>query len=414
MRVSAPIWIALGVAVASVSQPTVAFVPATTSSGARAIYEPLRGARIYDTRKAGGALAGATTRTIQVSGLGGVAADATAAAVTITVVGPTKTGYAVAWPAGQTRPSVYTVQFKAGQTVSNTIAVKLSPTGTMSLYLTAGTAHVVVDVTGYYRGHDHDDRYLTDAEVDQKIDAARTTPLLGVPTGALIVHGAYVMDRDAFHTDVTLEPGTSINTNGFRLFVTGTLTMGNGSRIFRDGNPGTVTAAGGALAPATLGGGGAGTCSVPSPQVTNSYGGRGNNGGAAGGETFPPPNAAGGYGIFRWAPQALLGRSLEGELLNGGGGGGGGTCGAGQPVGGGGSGGGVVVVAARRVVVDGAASITARGGAAEKAGGGGGGFVLLASLYPKPDNLTLSASGGVSGGSVSFNGLPGLTFFLPL
>lgn len=200
------------------------------------------------------------------------------------------------------------------------------------------------------------------------------------------------LEADAYFDDLTLAPGAELRTNGFRLFVAGTLTLGNGSKINRDG-PDTVSECEAtALSPRTLGGSGAGGCdSVEGGNggdVANALGGEG--GGTAGrGSAATPGVNVGGERIFESATQALTGRTLDGALVNGGAGGEGSDPGLG-----GGAGGGVVVVAARSVVVDGSASISADGGSGLY--GGGGGVVVVVSSAPRPAGLTLSVAPGVS------------------
>ncbi|MEK6272058.1 MAG: hypothetical protein AABM42_05355 [Actinomycetota bacterium] len=220
---------------------------------------------------------------------------------------------------------------------------------------------------------------------------------------------APILTRDTYYHDLTIPPGMTLNPGGFRIFVSGTLTFGDGAAIARDGNDGDSSSSGGldgeALGSGTLGGSG-GFRGGGSGSVTNSLGGAGGAGfGANGGSATPPPPAAGGAGVFRQALSALSGRSLDGALVNGGAGG----TGLGVS-GGGGSGGGVVVVVASAVALDGSAAITANGGAGAGApGGGGGGVVVVITATPKPAAMTLNAAGGASS---SHPGAPGFTTWL--
>jgi hypothetical protein len=47
-------------------------------------------------------------------------------------------------------PTVSNLNFSAGQTVANLVTVPLSTTGVVSIYNSAGSTDVVVDVEGYY------------------------------------------------------------------------------------------------------------------------------------------------------------------------------------------------------------------------------------------------------------------------
>jgi hypothetical protein len=97
-----PLLLVAGIGVAGISS-------ATTSSGNRAIFEPLSPARILDTRIGLGApaapLGGNSSLTLTVAGAGGVPADATAAVLNITVTTPTAPSYLTVWPAGESRPT---------------------------------------------------------------------------------------------------------------------------------------------------------------------------------------------------------------------------------------------------------------------------------------------------------------------
>ncbi|PYS63829.1 MAG: hypothetical protein DMF74_08820 [Acidobacteria bacterium] len=209
------------------------------------------------------------------------------------------------------------------------------------------------------------------------------------------------LPRDMYYNNLTIESGQTLHPNGFRVFVSGTLTLNKGARISRDGND----APGAALSAGTLGGSGAGGnwLQYSTQPVANSLGGSG--GGVDrgyGGVASPPDASAGGGGVFRSALQALSGRSLDGALVNGG---------AGGIYGG--SGGGVVVVAARAVVVNGDATISANGGQSVGGCGGGGGVVVVITTTAQPAGLKLSASGG--DGSADFpdsKGADGFTAWL--
>jgi hypothetical protein len=229
----------------------------------------------------------------------------------------------------------------------------------------------------------------------------------GIDGDATLTGTGNVLGDDTYYDDLTLAPGTILNTNGYRLFVAGTLTLEAGSNINRDGRPDEGSCGGNGLEAHTLGGAGAGGCaSAEGEDISNSLGGNGGDGGGEPGTAKPPLLDVGGNTVFDSATQALSGRSLDGQLVTGGAGGGSPSPSA--PAGGGG--GGVVVVAANEVQVVGSAAITARGG--DGLGGGGGGVVIVISTAPQPTGLTLSAAGGVDIGAGSGPGEPGTTRWL--
>ena len=188
-----------------------------------------------------------------------------------------------------------------------------------------------------------------------------------------------------------------MHTNGYRVFVSGTLTLGDGAHIERDGNAGNQGFGGALLAAGTLGLGGHGggnTCQGDLTQPTNSLGGvGGGTSSCGGGLATAPPLAVGGSHVLDNATSAITGRSLDGA------------------------------VGQRRrrrtwrrlhrrrrwrgcrrrggetVVATGSASITANGGRSggSDSGGGGGGVVVVISTSPKPAGVTLSAAGGPVG-----------------
>ena len=65
------------------------------------------------------------------------------------------------------------------------------------------------------------------------------------------------LPRDMYYNNLTIESGQTLHPNGFRVFVSGTLTLNKGARISRDGNDYGVDW-GAALSAGTLGGSGAG------------------------------------------------------------------------------------------------------------------------------------------------------------
>ncbi|HEX8001566.1 MAG TPA: hypothetical protein VF519_02610 [Mycobacteriales bacterium] len=441
---SAPLWVAVGFSLAVGNQAAAPLALATLSTGPRAVYTGVTPVRIFDTRAAGQgpALTTGQTRNVQITGRAGVPADATAVVLSASARVPTVTGFLILWPAGTARPNVASVNYHASVTITNLVTAAIGSGGQISVYASKGPTDVQLDVVGYYAGHDHDDRYLTKDQAQARVAAGALTcpagsylqavaadgaptcaaaapvpvhdsPFLGEGTTSLGVGPNQTAGQsgDFYRENLTLGDGAVFLTNGYRIVLSGTLTLGQNARISNDGGDGTLLAAGQGGAAGSLGGGAAGTCGGPGAQATNSLGGGGSN---MGGGTVAarPPMAVGGTGVGSWFPSMAYARSFDGAPLMGGSGGGGGTCGAGATVGGGGGGGGVVVVIAKRIVLTGtAASITADGGSSEKAGGGGGGIVVVASTEARPTGLALSAAGGTSGGNAAWSGAAGLARF---
>ena len=87
-------------------------------------------------------------RLVTIAGLVGVPADATAVVVNTEVFNPSAAGYVRVTPAGL-NPSVAVQEFARGQTISNLVVVKLVG-GKIQVKLSAGSARVFMDVSGYY------------------------------------------------------------------------------------------------------------------------------------------------------------------------------------------------------------------------------------------------------------------------
>jgi len=112
-------------------------------------FNPLMPARLLDTRNTG-SVVGGVTRDVQISGLaGGPPAGAAAVALNVTVTNPAAASFLTVWPSGGARPLASNLNFSAGQTVANTVLVKLGTNGKISLF-TPSNADVVIDVLGWF------------------------------------------------------------------------------------------------------------------------------------------------------------------------------------------------------------------------------------------------------------------------
>ncbi len=214
--------------------------------------------------------------------------------------------------------------------------------------------------------------------------------------GSQTIASDTTLTRDTYYQGLTVAPGVTLNPAGFRIFVSGVLTMQSGSRISRDGTDATAAGPPAGVTAGSLGGSGPGASMslCVGGTATDSLGGVGGNWvGCSGGAATAPAAAVGGPQAFDGALQAVSGRTLDGVLVPGGAGGGSGSTSSGD----GGSGGGVIVIAARSVSVVGAATVSANGGApAGDGGGGGGGVVVVVSTSSQPTGLTISVAGGGS------------------
>jgi hypothetical protein len=89
--------------------------------------------------------------TLQATGRGGIpSSGVSAVAVHVTIQTPTTATYLTTYPSNVSRPQVSTVNAAAHQNIANLTLVKLGPTGAFKIYNKAGSAHILVDVVGYY------------------------------------------------------------------------------------------------------------------------------------------------------------------------------------------------------------------------------------------------------------------------
>jgi hypothetical protein len=248
----------------------------------------------------------------------------------------------------------------------------------------------------------------------------------------------YTMSRDCYYSSLTMSGVYRLVTNSWRLFISGTLTLGASNRISNDGATASGSSGASGIGAQTVGGSSSGVNGSSRSTTGSTHGGAGNNatnsfGGAsgAGGDgfvIFTPGGAAGtatapgaSYGELRQTSQIAKARleSYQGDVaLTGGAGGASGgvdyTVSATGTFtsGGGGAGGGVVMIAAKVLAnsgiisADGGAggSATAGGGVGGGAGGGGGGGGgLVALIYGSSGSTlgTVQANGGLGGNAAS-------------
>lgn len=163
------------------------------------VYVPVTPCRIFDTRLAGGAIAGETSRNFDVTAVanysaqGGASTDCgigaagsfAAAAITFTVVAPTgNPSYITAYPLGEARPTAATLAFNGAGLSTSTSVIKLDQgpsSAEMSVY--AGRqVHLVGDVIGYFTAPES--TALECTEVVNGPDSMAAGSSLGMLSGA--------------------------------------------------------------------------------------------------------------------------------------------------------------------------------------------------------------------------------------
>lgn len=192
-------------------------------------------ARAFDSRDIVTGYAEAANRTnplgadelvdVKVAGLGGVPAEATAVVVNLTVTSPTQPGWLTLFPAGTNQPLASSLNFRAGQTVANLVVMPVGVDGQITVVNSHGTAHVVMDVMGYFRSgpgagyvaldpptRDLDSRFGNDTRSPlgaggvHRMEVAR---YYGVPADALAVLLSVIAVFPTASGWLTVYPGTA-------------------------------------------------------------------------------------------------------------------------------------------------------------------------------------------------------------
>lgn len=247
------------------------------------------------------------------------------------------------------------------------------------------------------------------------------------------------ISRDMYYDNLTVNTGVVLNPSGYRIFVSGTLTISGTGKIARDGNnggngsSGVGGTGGAALSAGTINGslaggaGGAGaSAGTDAVDITNSIGsltdagdgGTSNAGGIAGGQgassTVANPIII--TPKFPIQLNAIDVFNTTGLFTSSGSGGGGASSvnnGGTRGGGGGGSAGGIVAVFARVVVLAATDSISAKGGnggngassgLGDGAGGGGGNGGVIILVYSSISGTSLVASSACAGGTKGLKG----------
>ncbi len=222
----------------------LAFVKASDVTASAAVtppagtFTPVGPARIMDTRNGTGVAKGAVgagqTVSLQVAGQGGVpASGVTGVVMNVTAVSPTVTGHVIVYPDGTTRPNTSSLNFPATRTIANLVTVPVV-NGKVDFYNSAGSVHLLADVTGYFTSATTGSRFNPvgpERLMDTRDGTGGTTgPVTGGQTVSLQVTGgqtgipadgvtAVVMNVTAVsptttghlivYPDGTAQPGTS-------------------------------------------------------------------------------------------------------------------------------------------------------------------------------------------------------------
>ncbi|AUY52608.1 hypothetical protein [Streptomyces sp. CB01881] len=113
-------------------------------------FTPLTPQWLIDTRDTGTPLGGRGKVSVQVAGNARVPSSATAAVLNVTVTEGQKDGYLTAYASGTPRPGTSNINYAPGQTVPNQVIAPIGADGRVTIENNDGSAHVVVDLAGYY------------------------------------------------------------------------------------------------------------------------------------------------------------------------------------------------------------------------------------------------------------------------
>jgi sugar lactone lactonase YvrE len=201
-------WAAIGAAIAvSLGAGGIGIVNATISSGSKAVYVPIAPCRLADTRPGpenvgtrATPIGERDTHTFAVHGNNGrcaIPAGASAVVANVTAVAASAQSFMTIWPADKPQPTASSLNYSAGQApFPNAVTVALSGDGRIKVYNHNGAVHVIIDIAGFYQDHNHDDRYYTKGQTDQKIAAIPVGPVDGAPCTAGVLPGTIVNGHD--------------------------------------------------------------------------------------------------------------------------------------------------------------------------------------------------------------------------
>jgi uncharacterized delta-60 repeat protein len=118
------------------------------------MFHPLPPARILDTRLGVGGpatrFASGETRSLKVTGVGGVPAVGVGAVVlNVTVTQPNEFAYLTIFPSDELLPNSSNLNYASNDTIANLVIAKIGSDGNVSIF-SAGTPHVIADIEGYF------------------------------------------------------------------------------------------------------------------------------------------------------------------------------------------------------------------------------------------------------------------------
>ena len=143
------------------SQASHVIVDVSGFGAASATYESSVPARILESRSgqgstidgqftALGARVGGSVTELVVGGRAGVAANASAVALNVTVTEPAASGFVTVYPCGSAKPLASSLNYGPQQSVANLVVTKLGTEGKVCIF-SSQPLHLVVDEIGYFK-----------------------------------------------------------------------------------------------------------------------------------------------------------------------------------------------------------------------------------------------------------------------
>jgi hypothetical protein len=124
---------------------------ANETAGADGLFAPVTPTRVLDTRSGVGGVAHPVgPGAINVIAVPVAQTGQEAVVLNVTVTNPTMDSYLTVWPDGTQQPVVSNLNFKAGQTVANRVAVKVGSAGRIDIFNAAGSVSVIADLNGSF------------------------------------------------------------------------------------------------------------------------------------------------------------------------------------------------------------------------------------------------------------------------
>ncbi|HUY09271.1 MAG TPA: G1 family glutamic endopeptidase [Candidatus Dormibacteraeota bacterium] len=126
------------------------FTDGTATPAAASLFSAISPVRVLDTRTTAQTLGTGSVLVQTAAGLDGIPTNATAVVTNVTATNTTAASYFTVYPGG-TRPLASDLNWGVGQTVANlTVAGLSSSSGAISVYNSAGSSDLIIDVFGYF------------------------------------------------------------------------------------------------------------------------------------------------------------------------------------------------------------------------------------------------------------------------